>query len=553
MGELNTKMTALADEIRELSGTTTTKSIDTMTSDVDAANTEITEQTDLITQITTALEGKASGSGGIVLPTLDNPAGATDILSGKEAIDGDGNVITGTIATKTSSNLTASGATITVPAGYYASQATKSVATTTQATPSVSIDANGKISASATQSAGYVSAGTKTGTKQMTTQAAKTITPSTSIQTAVAKNVYTTGAVTVAAIPSNYEDVTTETAEYTTKLASLETAVAALETELEGKASGGSGGGSVETCTVTVTCGWSESDTTGDFELLSYTAYQNNNVVPVTIVPNDGTGPQILSDIIKGSVLALQGDLQTAYTFTGGAEHQTNALGVSIWSITGNASIHYWSCLIRGTKVLLFNNKTKEVQDITYDDNLLVWDFDNGCYASAKPLWIKKTEIATYYYHCIFENGIILDLVGSNGNCHAIFNVDDNRFEYANKCVGKKIMTQQGITKLISCEIKNETVEFYNIITDYHMNLFANNVLTSTKMNNIYPIANMKFITEDRDIIPYEAFDNIPIEFYKGLRLKENKIEDIETLQEKVNKILLLMKLKAEKEANTNV
>ena len=122
-------MTALADEIRELSGTTTSKSIDEMTSDIDAANAEITEQADLLEQITTALEGKASG--GVILPSLTNPASESDILSGKEAIDSSGNKITGTIATKTSSNLTASGATITVPAGYYASNASKSVATAT--------------------------------------------------------------------------------------------------------------------------------------------------------------------------------------------------------------------------------------------------------------------------------------------------------------------------------------------------------------------------------------------------------------------------------------
>jgi hypothetical protein len=280
---VDSKMTALADEVRALSGTTTTKSIDAMTSDVNAANTEINEQLDLIAQISAALDNKAAGSSGVELPDLTNPASAYDILSGKEAIDSEGNVITGNIESKTSNNLTASGATVTVPAGYYASQATKSVTTATQATPSVSIDANGKISASATQTAGYVSAGTKTGTKQMTTQAAKTITPSTSSQTAVAKNVYTTGAVTVAAIPSNYiipsgtktittngthdvkayasatvnvastgEDVTAETTAYTTKLASLETAVAALETELASKASGGNGSGVDNIISITI-------------------------------------------------------------------------------------------------------------------------------------------------------------------------------------------------------------------------------------------------------------------------------------------------------------
>lgn len=76
--------------------------------------------------------------------------------------------------------------------------------TATQATPSISVNSSGLITASATQTAGYVAAGTKSATKQLTTQAAKTITPSTSQQTAVAKGVYTTGAVTVAAIPSTY-------------------------------------------------------------------------------------------------------------------------------------------------------------------------------------------------------------------------------------------------------------------------------------------------------------------------------------------------------------
>jgi hypothetical protein len=58
----NEKLTALADEVRELSGTTTTKGLDDMKNDVDAANAEISEQMGLIAQITAALEGKAGGT-----------------------------------------------------------------------------------------------------------------------------------------------------------------------------------------------------------------------------------------------------------------------------------------------------------------------------------------------------------------------------------------------------------------------------------------------------------------------------------------------------------
>lgn len=176
------------------------------------------------------------------------------------------------------------------------------IPTVTQATPTISIDNAGKITATATQTAGYVVAGTTTGTKQLTTQAAKTITPSTSSQTAVAKNVYTTGAVTVAAIPSTYVKPTTTKAATTytpttsnqtiaagtycsgaqtikgdanlkaeniasgvsvfgvtgthsgvedldSVITELETKVASLNTTLDNKAAGG---GSIETCTVTI-------------------------------------------------------------------------------------------------------------------------------------------------------------------------------------------------------------------------------------------------------------------------------------------------------------
>ena len=154
--------------------------------------------------------------------TADATAVDSDILSGKTAYNGSGKV-TGTIQSKSSSDLIAIGATVTVPAGYYSTQATKDVATATQATPSISVSSSGLITASATQTAGYVSEGTKSGTKQLTTQAAKTVTPSSSSQTAVASGVYTTGAVTVAAIPSNYKQIQTTSGTFTTNRSGLAT------------------------------------------------------------------------------------------------------------------------------------------------------------------------------------------------------------------------------------------------------------------------------------------------------------------------------------------
>ena len=72
------------------------------------------------------------------------------------------------------------------------------VAAVAQATPVISVGSNGLITATASQNEGYVAQGTQTATKQLTVQAAKTITPATSEQTAVASGVYTTGAIKIA-------------------------------------------------------------------------------------------------------------------------------------------------------------------------------------------------------------------------------------------------------------------------------------------------------------------------------------------------------------------
>ena len=148
--------------------------------------------------------------------TLDN---GNKMLSGNTAY-ANGVKYTGSIATKTSSDLTASGATVTAPAGYYSTAATKSVASGSATTPATSISVTPTISVNSstglisvavsdsqsvtpTVSAGYVSTGTAgtisvsgSETEQLTTQAAQTITPSTS-DTTIAAGQFLTGAQTI--------------------------------------------------------------------------------------------------------------------------------------------------------------------------------------------------------------------------------------------------------------------------------------------------------------------------------------------------------------------
>lgn len=213
-------LTAIADEVRELSGTTELMSPDAMATNIEDANSEVNSQTGLLAQLATALEGKAAG-------------GAAPVLQEK------------TITPSTSLQ------NVIPDSGYDGLSSVKvnAMPTATQATPSVSVSSSGLITASATQTAGYVSAGTKSATKQLTTQTAKTITPTKSAQTAVASGVYTTGAVTVSAIPDTYIQpsgtlAVTENGTHDVKN------YASVSVSVAGSGSGGGTGGG--TCTVSI-------------------------------------------------------------------------------------------------------------------------------------------------------------------------------------------------------------------------------------------------------------------------------------------------------------
>lgn len=311
--------------------------------------------------------------------------------------------------------------------------------------------------------------------------------------------------------------------------------ISQIATELESRVLGGA---KVDTVTVTL----DQAD--GDIIKLNYTGLVNDKITWI-----EEANPELLSSIsvVKDTMLDCQvgtsncidtdSDLPWVHILTDSYAPQE-----IIFLASCDGTIMVNPCFVYGTLITLYDGSTKPVQDITYTDKLLVWDFDNGCFAAASPIWIMKPQVSPYYYQCEFENGTVLKLVGSGGNCHAVYCVDYNRFEYANNCVGKLVMTENGASKLLSCEKKYEEVNFYNLMTDRHINCHANHVLTSSKLNNIYPMKDMKFVKEEREILPIEAFNNVSKELYDGLRLSERKLEDVEwinnNLAVKLNKTL---------------
>lgn len=137
------------------------------------------------------------------------------------------NYIGSGIERRSASDLTASGSTVTAPAGYYATQATKNVASGSATTPASAITANPTLSVSATGyieavvdssksitpvvEQGYVWQGTAGTVRaaghsemQLPYVLEDSITPSESAQVAVPAGYYTVGDITVEAIPSDY-------------------------------------------------------------------------------------------------------------------------------------------------------------------------------------------------------------------------------------------------------------------------------------------------------------------------------------------------------------
>jgi hypothetical protein len=206
-----------------------------------------------------------------------------------------------------------------------------------------------------------------------------------------------------------------------------------------------------------------------------------------------------------------------------GRIYATNSKGTSTYDQT--FSVSSVPCLVEGTLITLGNRSTKLIEEIDYDDQLLVWNFDEGCFDISYPFWIKPVETIIGYNKIIFSDNSYLKTVSQ----HRIFNNEQGKFTYAateDSPIGTHTFNEnQELIQIVSKESYPSTeVNFYNLVTFKHMNLFANGMLTSCRFNNIYPISKMKFVKEYRKIRPYELFKGVDRLYYDGFRLGEQQI-----------------------------
>lgn len=237
---------------------------------------------------------------------------------------------------------------------------------------------------------------------------------------------------------------------------------------------------------------------------------------------------------INNLTVTMGGNTLTAgtdYTYT------ANSGAFSITRLTGDVSITGAAtgggvCLVEGTKVKLANGKEKNIEDITYEDLLLVWSYDEGRVVEEYPLWIEKGKRTVEYYKITFSDSSTIGIFKD----HAFFSSDENKFvNFKNKDsfhVGTHILkvTKDNKLKEVSVTKIEEVQEekgYYFVASTRYYNIISDDFITTdayTDITNLYPFNDNITWTNNREVkvLDYKYLqDVLPYYMYKGFRAGE--------------------------------
>lgn len=232
-------------------------------------------------------------------------------------------------------------------------------------------------------------------------------------------------------------------------------------------------------------------------------------------------------------------------TLTSGQDYTYDASSgaVVINRVTGDITISATAsdggCLIEGTKVRLANGSYKNIEDINYDDLLMVYDHENGRITYEYPVWVEQGKKTVYYQKTTFSDGTILKTFTS----HGVFSPDVNRFVMTNDPsefhVGTRVVKfdEKGNKKIVTVsniEMIHEETMYYQVSSVRYHNILANDFLTTdgTRITSYLFSFNEDMtwgkdreeFLQKNDLFHYEDWkDYFPEHLFKGYRMEEAK------------------------------
>lgn len=241
--------------------------------------------------------------------------------------------------------------------------------------------------------------------------------------------------------------------------------------------------------------------------------------------------------------------------------YDSSSGNVIINKVTGDinivASAENNQCLVEGTPILLADGTTKNIEDINYDDLLMVYDHENGGFTYEYPVWIEKSKKASYYQKTTFSDGSTLNTFGT----HGVFSADLNK--YVNVLNAKEFHVGSNIIKFNSnrtmeivtvtnIDYIKEDITYYYVASTRYYNVIANGFLTNNGIeftSFLYSFNSdltwgkeREEYLQQNDFFQYENWKNyFPKYLFYGLRMDEAKnianqgMLDLELVLNKLN------------------
>ena len=190
------------------------------------------------------------------------------------------------------------------------------------------------------------------------------------------------------------------------------------------------------------------------------------------------------------------------------------------------------SCIVADTLITLADGSTKRADELTGDEELLVWNLETGTYDSAPILFLDDSdEYGTYHVvHLTFSDGTETKLISE----HAYFNLDLGEYVYIRESnysdyIGDRFVKQDDIQNntwkevtLVDSEVVIEETRPFGPCTADHLCFYVDGLLSipgaSTGFFNIFDVdtetMTYDFEAMQRDIetyglYTYEEFEDL--------------------------------------------